>query len=72
MSQDVRELDAREVGGEPFGTIEEALQSLPEDGRLVLVNGFEPEPLYAVLDRRGFSYEAEQVDGEWRVTIEHA
>ena len=39
------ELDAREIDGEPFGDIVAALDDLPDDGRLVLVNSFEPEPL---------------------------
>lgn len=64
------ELDVREVDGEPFGEIMDALDSLPDDGTLVLVNDFEPEPLYAVLTRRGYAYETSQVrDDEWRVTI---
>lgn len=67
-----RELDVREIDGEPFGDIMAALADLPADGRLVLVNSFEPEPLYQVLERRGFTHETERVaDDEWRVTIEH-
>ncbi|WP_435176732.1 DUF2249 domain-containing protein [Halorussus sp. AFM4] len=66
----VRELDAREVDGEPFGAISAALDDLGDDETLVLYNGFEPEPLYAVLDRRGFDHETERVEpGEWRVEI---
>ena len=67
-----RELDVRTIDGEPFGPIMAALDELPADGTLVLVNGFEPEPLYAVLERRGFSFETARVDDdEWRVTITH-
>jgi uncharacterized protein (DUF2249 family) len=66
-------LDAREVDGEPFSDIVAALDSLSETETLVLVNSFEPEPLYDVLDARGFTHEAEQVaEDEWRVRIEHA
>lgn len=66
-------LDVRDVDGEPFGEIMDALASLDDDGTLVLVNSFEPEPLYAVLAQRGFTHEAEQVtEDEWRVEIEHA
>ncbi|MFC4450919.1 DUF2249 domain-containing protein [Halorussus aquaticus] len=66
-----RELDAREIDGEPFGAITSALSDLGDDETLVLVNSFEPEPLYAVLDRRGFDHETEQVaPDEWRVEIE--
>lgn len=62
----------REVEGPPFDRITEALESLPENGVLTLVSGFEPEPLYDVLDARGFAHETTRgEDGEWRVRIEH-
>jgi uncharacterized protein (DUF2249 family) len=68
-----RTLDAREVDGEPFSHIVEALEELDETDTLVLLNSFEPEPLYNVLDQRGFDHETERVaDDEWRVEIEHA
>nr|WP_049985435.1 DUF2249 domain-containing protein [Halobellus rufus] len=67
---ETRELDAREIDGEPFGEIMGALDALPADETLVLVNSFEPEPLYAVLERRGFDYEtSRRSDDEWRVSI---
>lgn len=70
---DRRELDVRQRDGEPFSDIMAELDALPEGERLVLVNSFEPEPLYAVLDRRGFAYETTKVgDDEWRVVIEPA
>jgi uncharacterized protein (DUF2249 family) len=68
-----RTLDAREIDGEPFGRIVGELETLPETETLVLVNSFEPEPLYAVLERRGFDHDTEHVaEDEWRVEIEHA
>lgn len=68
-----RELDVRDIDGEPFGDITDALDALPEGEQLVLVNSFEPAPLYGVLEQRGFTYETTRVaDDEWRVTIEHA
>jgi uncharacterized protein (DUF2249 family) len=68
-----RELDVGKVDGEPFDETTSALESLPEDGALVLVSGFEPEPLYAALERRGYAYETSRAaDGEWRVTITEA
>jgi len=64
------ELDAREIDGEPFDDIVDALGELDADDTLVLVNSFEPEPLYDVLDDRGFDHESEQVaPDEWRVEI---
>ncbi|WP_336337860.1 DUF2249 domain-containing protein [Haloarcula brevis] len=66
----VRELDVRQVDGEPFGHIMDALDSVGEGETLRLVNSFEPVPLYDVLTRKGYQYDAEQVaDGEWHVTI---
>lgn len=67
-----RTVDVREVDGPPFGEITEALDALPEGERLRLVSDFEPEPLYAVLDARGFDHETTREGGTWRVTIEHA
>ncbi|WP_435349320.1 DUF2249 domain-containing protein [Haloarchaeobius sp. HRN-SO-5] len=65
-----RVLDVREVEGEPFGHIVDALSALGDGERLVLVNSFEPVPLYSVLDRRGFDHETTRVDeDEWHVEI---
>lgn len=70
VNGETHELDVREIDGEPFGEIMDALDSLPDDGTLVLVNGFEPEPLYSVLEQRGYTYETSQeAEDEWRVTI---
>lgn len=66
-------LDVRDVDGEPFSDIVDALEGLGDAETLVLVNSFEPEPLYGVLENRGFTHETEQVaENEWRVRIEHA
>jgi uncharacterized protein (DUF2249 family) len=66
----IHELDAREIDGEPFDQIMSALDSLPEEGTLILINSFEPEPLYSVLEQRGYTYmTSHAADDEWRVTI---
>lgn len=66
-------LDAREIEGEPFDDIMAALDDLPVGDRLLLVNSFEPVPLYQVLENRGFTYDAEKVgDAEWHIIVEHA
>lgn len=66
-------LDAREIDGEPFSDIMAALDSLSEDETLILINSFEPTPLYTILKRRGFAYETSHVaEDEWRVSITHA
>ncbi|MCG1003498.1 MULTISPECIES: DUF2249 domain-containing protein [Halobacterium] len=63
-------LDARDIDGEPFSDIVAELESLEDGETLLLVNSFEPEPLYNVLDDRGFDYETERVaTDEWRVYI---
>jgi uncharacterized protein (DUF2249 family) len=68
---DARELDVRDVEGEPFSEIVAALADLPEDGTLVLINSFEPKPLYGELDERGFAHRTTRVGpDEWRVVIE--
>ena len=75
MSTDTpdRTLDAREIAGEPFSDIVAELDALGADETFVLVNSFEPEPLYQVLERRGFTYDTDRVDDdEWRVEIERA
>lgn len=70
---ETRELDARTMDGEPFGEITAALDALGENETLVLVNSFEPKPLYGVLERRGFAYEAmREGPDEWRVSITRA
>jgi len=69
----IRKLDAREIDGEPFGKIITELEALPEEETLVLINSFEPAPLYNVLKQRGFTYETSQVsDNEYHVSITHA
>jgi len=68
-----RTLDARAIDGPPFDAITDALAGLPDDETLVLVNSFEPEPLYDVLAARGFDHETTQVGpDEWHVHVEHA
>jgi len=67
-----RRLDAREIDGEPFGDIMAELEALSHDETLLLVNSFEPEPLYQVLEERGFRYETTS-DGSdvWYIEIQH-
>lgn len=68
-----RELDVRAIDGEPFSDIMDAMESLPEGETLVLINSFEPEPLYSVLEQRGFTYESRQIESDvWQIQIRHA
>lgn len=65
---DVRE-DLRR-GIEPFTRIMRTVDSLGPDETLELLVPFEPLPLYAVLERRGYSHRSEQTpDGDWRVVF---
>lgn len=52
---DVRE-DIRR-GDEPFDRIMQAVAALEDDQELVVVNVFEPVPLYDMLAQQGFSHE---------------
>ncbi|SEQ26965.1 DUF2249 domain-containing protein [Natrinema salaciae] len=66
-----RTLDVREIDGPPFDLIVAALEDLRAEQRLRLIAPFEPEPLYDVLDDRGFVHESEERDGGvWHVRIE--
>ena len=66
-----RLLDVRpelEQGGEPFVLIMEASAGIESGGTLVIIAPFEPVPLYAVLEARGFSHETKKVAAdEWVV-----
>lgn len=66
-------LDVRKIDGEPFDDIMRALENLSANETLLLINSFEPQPLYTVLEQRGFTYETTQVvPDEWHVRIEPA
>ncbi|WP_411966026.1 DUF2249 domain-containing protein [Haloferax sp. YSMS24] len=67
---ETKTLDVREFEGEPFGRIMTAVDELRSDEALVLVNSFEPVPLFDVLESRGYDCETERVaDDEWHITI---
>ena len=65
------ELDVRPIlrnGGEPFGAIMGAVNSLQPGQRLKLFATFRPDPLFRVMETKGFGYEATPLDdGEWQV-----
>ncbi len=63
---DVRPLLAR--GEEPFFTIMEATRNLRPEDILLVINHFEPVPLYGVMAQRGFRHRTERgPEGEFRV-----
>jgi len=64
------ELDVRERDDPPFDAIMAALDDLDDDASLLVINSFEPEPLYEILEDRGFAYETTNPSpGEWHVRI---
>lgn len=73
MAGKVVELDVREYhqrGEEPFAAIMQAVNSLQQGDVFVLVNSFEPLPLYRVMEGKGFAHEVEQVAPDnWRITF---
>lgn len=65
---DVRHYHAE--GREPFGDIMAAVERLQPGQAFVLINTFEPVPLYRVMERKGFRHAAERTpDGDWRITF---
>lgn len=58
------------AGQEPFSKIMTAARSVSTEGTLVILAPFEPEPLYSILGRMGFSHEAQLLaDGSWRIAF---
>lgn len=72
----ISHLDVREDirgGQRPFERIMAAVDALATDDVLVLRVPFEPVPLYAVLDKRGFRHRAERLaPGDWSVSFYRA
>lgn len=66
-------LDVRadiEAGQDPFKKIMAAVETLEPEQELIIINSFEPRPLYTVLGNRGFGHRTEQKDdGSWHVTF---
>ncbi|MGZ6341012.1 MAG: DUF2249 domain-containing protein [Candidatus Limnocylindrales bacterium] len=58
------------AGGDPFDEIMVAAGALSPGQDLVIVNAFEPFPLYDRLGALGFDHAAERFpDGDWKVTF---
>lgn len=64
-------LDVRPIlqnGGEPFQEIMQAVRELAPGQGLKLVAPFRPQPLFRVMEGRGFDHEAREIaDGHWEV-----
>ncbi len=66
-------LDVRPVlaaGGDPYQEIIAAADRALPGQAIVIVNSFEPFPLYTQLGARGFEHVTERLpDGDWKVTF---
>lgn len=66
----IRQLDVRpiiESGKDPFKDIMASVKELKEDEILLLINSFEPIPLYSVLGKKGFEHWTEKESDTFRV-----
>lgn len=56
------------AGGEPFGEIMAAMNTLPPGKGLRLLATFKPVPLFSVLGSKGFTHEEREIGGgDWEV-----
>lgn len=69
LTLDVRPYHER--GEEPFQTILDAARQVGPGEELLLINSFEPIPLYTVLGRIGFTHQtSEQAPDEWHIRFQ--
>jgi uncharacterized protein (DUF2249 family) len=69
VTLDVR--DFHERGEEPFAAIMSAVREVGVGEHFILINSFEPVPLYGVLGQAGFEHHSEQLGpDEWRIDFE--
>ncbi|MFB9947937.1 DUF2249 domain-containing protein [Rhizobium puerariae] len=65
MTQEFKELDVRPIlqnGGEPFEEIMRAVSALQPGQGLRLLAPFKPQPLFRVMDSKGFDHEIVELD----------
>jgi uncharacterized protein (DUF2249 family) len=71
ITVDVRD-DIR-AGREPFGRIMAAVNAVQDGQHVILINIFEPVPLYAVMSERGFDHTTTRTaDGDWQIDFYRA
>lgn len=74
MSAQALVVDVREdlrSGKEPFGRIMQSVGALQPGQSLVLYATFEPIPLFAVMERKGFTHASRELDGgDWEVRFD--
>jgi uncharacterized protein (DUF2249 family) len=69
-SDKIHQLDVRpiiESGKDPFQNIMSAVKELKDDEILLIINSFEPIPLYSVLGKKGFEHWTENENGLFRI-----
>lgn len=66
MAPEFKELDVRPIladGGEPFQAIMAAVDDLAPGQGLMLLAPFRPQPLFSVMERKGFRHEVAEIEG---------
>lgn len=69
-SDKIHQLDVRpiiESGKDPFQNIMAAVKELTDDKALLIINSFEPIPLYSVLGKQGFEHWTEKENDLFRI-----
>lgn len=73
MSDPLRTLDVRPIlkaGGEPFAEIMKATAALEDGQGLRLLATFNPVPLYAIMEGKGYSHQERQIEGgDWEIIL---
>ena len=66
MGPEFKTLDVRSIfaeGGEPFQAIMAAVESLAPGQGLTLLAPFKPQPLFTVMERKGFLHQVSELEG---------
>ena len=69
-TEKIVELDVRPIlaaGKDPFMDIMEKVKCLSDEETLLIINTFEPVPLYSVLGKKGYGHKSINNNGEWRI-----
>lgn len=69
-AEKIKQLDVRPVidsGRDPFSDIMNFIKELNDDEIFLLINSFEPVPLYSVLGKKGFEHYTEKIENIFKV-----